>query len=90
MVKLSDVVETSLFSAKQWMPRFALQANEAQYQTLWKLLERNDETCAKTWELIRMLATNEKQYMEVIRMDSVTDEEGQVDWTTFFKGSSEY
>lgn len=37
-----------------------------------------------------MLATNEKQYMEVIRMDSVTDEEGQVDWNTFFKGSSEY
>ena len=37
-----------------------------------------------------MLATNEKQYMEVIRMGNVTDENGEVDWTSFFQGSSEY
>ena len=36
------------------------------------------------------LVTNEKQYMEVIRMGNVTDEDGEVDWTSFFQGISEY
>ena len=54
------------------------------------MLERGDETCAGTWELIRMLATNEKQYMEVIRMSNVTDDDGQVDWDSFFQGSNAY
>ena len=90
LVKLSDVVDQALFTSKELMPRFSLQANEAQYQLLWKLLERDDETCVGTWNLIRMLATNEKQYMEVIRMGNVTDENGEVDWTSFFQGSSEY
>ena len=44
LVKLSDVVDKALFSTKQLMPRFALQANAEQYDTLWKLLERSDET----------------------------------------------
>jgi len=90
LVKLSEVVDNALFSKKQDMPRFALQANEAQYRTLWSLLERGDSTCEATWELVRMLATNEKQYMEVIRMSSVTDEDGQVDWSSFFRGSNAY
>jgi len=81
---MSEVKDFALFSSKQMMPRFALQANELQYQVLWQLLERDDETCAGTWELIRMLATNEKQYMEVIRMNNVTDEGGDVDWKAFF------
>ena len=84
LVKLSDVKDFALFRSKHMMPRFALQANESQYQNLWQLLERGDETCAGTWELIRMLATNEKQYMEVIRMNNVTDEDGEVDWNAFF------
>ena len=38
-----------------------------------------------------MLATNEKQYLEVMSMENVTDgETGQVDWTTFFKGNNQY
>ena len=37
-----------------------------------------------------MLATNDKQYMDVIRMSSVTDEDGEVDWSAFFQGSSAY
>ena len=90
LVKLSEVVDKALFSTKELMPRFSLQANEAQYQALWSLLERGDETCAATWELIRSLATNEKQYMEVIEMESVTGEDGEVDWNKFFQGSSAY
>ena len=90
LLKLSEVLDSALFSAKQLMPRFALQANESQYQTLWNLLERGDETCAQTWELIRMLATNDKQYMEVIRMSAVTGEDGNVDWQTFFQGNNAY
>lgn len=37
-----------------------------------------------------MLATNEKQYIEVIRMSNVTDEDGQVDWDAFFQGNNAY
>ena len=44
LVKLSEVVEQALFSKKQLMPRFTLSNNEEQYATLWKLLERDDET----------------------------------------------
>ena len=31
LLKLSEVQEQALFSAKQMMPRYALQANESQY-----------------------------------------------------------
>jgi len=37
-----------------------------------------------------MLATNNKQYMEVIRMSGVTSDDGEVDWATFFQGSNAY
>jgi len=37
-----------------------------------------------------MLATNDKRYMNVIGMGSVTDADGEVDWRTFFKGSNVY
>lgn len=90
LVKLSEVVDVALFHRKQHMPRFALQANSEQYETLWRLLERQDSTCAGTWELIRMLATNDKQYMEVIRMSSVTDEDGQVNWSALSESSNAF
>lgn len=72
------------------MPRFSLQANEERYQSLWGLLERNDGASASVWELIQMLATNEKQYLEVVQMSSVTAEDGEVDWKAFFEGSNSY
>ena len=37
-----------------------------------------------------MLATNEKQYLDIIEMGQVTDEDGEVDWASFFEGSSIY
>ena len=37
-----------------------------------------------------MLATNEKRYMEAIGMSAVTAEDGEVDWSAFFKGSNVY
>ena len=43
------------------------------------------------WELIRMLATNDNQYMEVMRMNSSTEEEdGEIDWASFFEGRNVY
>ena len=90
LVKYSEVVEQSLFTNKQLMPRFALQANNELYSQLWNLLERKDETSEGIWELICMLATNEKQYMDVIRMSNVTNEDGEVDWESFFKGNNAY
>ena len=44
LLKLSEVVDHALFESKNLMPRFALQANEEQYKTLWALLDRADET----------------------------------------------
>ena len=90
LLKLSEVVDTALFDSKTLMPRFALQANEEQYQILWGLLARNDETSEGVWSLIQMLATNDKLYQDIIGMGQVTDEDGQVDWATFFQGSSIY
>ena len=37
-----------------------------------------------------MLSTNEKQYLDIIEMGQVTDEDGEVDWASFFEGSSIY
>lgn len=37
-----------------------------------------------------MLATNDRQYMEVIRMETNTNEDGQIDWATFFQGNNVY
>ena len=52
LLKLSEVVDTALFDSKTLMPRFALQANEEQYQILWGLLAREDETSEGVWSLI--------------------------------------
>ena len=37
-----------------------------------------------------MLATNEQRYMEVISMSSVTDEDGEVDWSKFFQSENAF
>lgn len=37
-----------------------------------------------------MLATNDKQYMEVIRMSSVTEDDGEVDWSLLSEGTNAY
>lgn len=59
LLKLSQVYEDQSF-AKNEMPRYTLSHNQAQFDTLISLLDRNDgTTSSQVWELIRMLATNQ-------------------------------
>jgi hypothetical protein len=53
------------------------------------LLERNDETCEGTWSLIRMLATNQHLYVEILKLSQDGSGKTQdVDWQSFFEGKS--
>lgn len=66
-MKCSDIYESQSFK-KQEMPRFTLSYNQDHFDTLLNLCNRNDESSVKVWELIRMLATNQKLYKEVLNL----------------------
>lgn len=53
------------------------------------LLERNDETCKDTWEVVRMLSTNKDLYVEILTL-SQDSANADVDWKTFFESKSIY
>lgn len=42
------------------------------------VLDRNDESSADVWELIRMLATNENIYKEVLSLDGAKDQNNKI------------
>ena len=44
------------------MPRYTLSAKQHQFETLFNLLSRGNETADAVWSLIRMLATNQTMY----------------------------
>jgi hypothetical protein len=67
------------------MPRYTLSHNQAQFDTLFGLLDRQDSTSQQVWELIRMLATNHKVYQHVLNLDIKGSQE---DWKTFFESGS--
>ena len=54
------------------------------------LLNRNDETSPDVWDLIRMLATNQELYQQVLSMSEAKNENGEISWQKFFEGSSMY
>lgn len=54
------------------------------------LLDRNDDTSTEVWDLIRMLATNEQIYKEVLSLDSAVDANGKVQWESFFENNNVY
>jgi hypothetical protein len=54
------------------------------------LLDRKDESSDQVWELIRMLATNQKIYDEVISIEKAVSDSGEIDWKVFFDGDSVY
>lgn len=55
--RMSEIVEEVSF-AEHEMPRHTLSSNQEQFQALFGLLDRNDETSEDVWNLVRMLATN--------------------------------
>lgn len=64
--------------------------DQSQFQTLMNLLDRNDDTSSQVWDLIRMLATNEQIYKEVLSLDSALDANGKVQWESFFENKNVY
>jgi len=55
--RMSEIVEEVSF-AEHEMPRHTLSSNQEQFQALFGLLDRNDDTSEDVWNLVRMLATN--------------------------------
>lgn len=55
--KLADIGNDTSFP-KEEMPRYTLSANQIWFDTLFNLLDRNDDSSADVWDLVRMLNTN--------------------------------
>ena len=72
------------------MPRFTMSANQAQFNKLMDLLNRNDETSPDVWNLIRMLATNQEFYQQVLSLSEAKDDKGVINWKQFFEKGSMY
>jgi len=90
MQKIYKVKEESELS-KEHMPRFTMSANQAHFDTLMDVLDQRQEAQADAWDLIRMLATNEEMYREVLTLKQVKDAEtGLINWQKFFNNSSVY
>lgn len=87
--KMSDVVE-QIDYAKNEMPRHTLSANQEQFQALFSLLDRNDETSEDVWNLVRMLATNDQMYQEVLSLSTAKQADGSINWASVFEDTSLY
>lgn len=87
--KISEVIEESSFK-KTDMPRYTLSANQDQFHALIDLLDRKDSASGDVWNLVRALATNQHMYNEVLGLENVTNEQGQVDWKQVFEDPSVY
>lgn len=86
--KMSEVVDDVSY-AQHEMPRYTLSANQEQFQTLLSLLDRNDESTEDVWDLIRMLATNQQMYDEVLSLSAAQQADG-VNWARVFEDRSLY
>lgn len=86
--KLADIGnDTSC--PKEEMPRYTLSANQSWFDTLFNLLDRNDDTSADVWDLVRMLNTNKQIFTQILTLQS--DGAGdQIDWSKVFEDSSIY
>mmetsp|Transcript_394 Transcript_394/g.567 ORF Transcript_394/g.567 Transcript_394/m.567 type:complete len:143 (-) Transcript_394:494-922(-) len=71
------------------MPRYTISANQEQFSTLFSLLDRGDETSSDVWNLVRMLATNQQMYQEVLSMSKAQSGDS-IDWAKVFEDKSVY
>lgn len=81
--KISEVVDEVSF-AEHEMPRHTMSANQVQFQTLLQLLDRNDDASQNVWDLVRMLATNQKMYREVLSFSESQSDAG-INWASVFE-----
>ena len=72
------------------MPRYLISENKAHFNRLMDLLNRNDETSPRVWDLIRSLSTNQTLYKQVVSFQGVQDEQGNIKWAEFFEQGSIY
>ena len=86
--KMSEIVDDVQY-AEADMPRHTLSANQEQFQSLIRLLDRNDEASEDVWNLVRMLATNQQMYEEVLSLSKAKNEEG-INWASVFEDESLY
>ena len=86
---MSDVVEQVDY-AKNEMPRHTLSANQDQFQALFSLLDRNDEASEDVWSLVRMLATNDQMYQEVLSLSTAKQADDSINWAAVFEDPSLY
>ena len=86
---MSDVVEQVDY-AKNEMPRHTLSANQDQFQALFSLLDRNDEASEDVWSLVRMLATNDQMYQEVLSLSTAKQADDSINWAAVFEDRSLY
>ena len=87
--KMSEIDEESGFK-KELMPRFTMSDNQAQFNKLMDLLNRNDETSPHVWDLIRSLATNQDLYKKMLSFSEAKNEQDEISWEKFFEGNSMY
>ena len=85
---MSEITEEVDYAVNE-MPRHTLSANQNQFQALLSLLERNDEASENVWNLVRMLATNQTIYQEVLSLNEA-QKDGAIDWACVFEDSSLY
>ena len=70
------------------MPRYVLSANQTYFDTLFSLLDRNDESTPEVWDLVRMLNTNKQTFMQVLSLQASADK--GIDWSKVFEDDSLY
>ena len=70
------------------MPRYSISANQGQFDTLFSLLDKNDDYAVEVWDLVRMLNTNRQIFTQILSLQK--DANNSVDWAKAFDDQSLY
>lgn len=87
--KWSEVGEQNA-PKKDELPRYFLSTQNEIFDEFMKIIDTAGQAVAdEVWELVQMLATNEKRYKQVLKIE-FGNKDGKVDWAKFFDTSSAY
>ena len=89
MKRYSEIEEANALQRDE-MPRYLISENKEHFNRLMDLLNRNDETSPRVWDLIRSLSTNQTLYKQVVSFQGVQDDQGNINWDEFFEQGSIY
>lgn len=80
MKKIYEIKEECEFTKEQ-MPRYTMSANQRHFDILLSVLDKIKEAQTDAWDLIRMLATNQEMYREILTLKNVKDADtGMINW----------